>query len=60
MATSRVPFGGAGHLGDQIFHAPEAKHFGSMPLSSALSQLHILYVAPLLPTLQIFSLRCFH
>ena len=27
-----MPFGGAGHLGDHIFYAPEAKPFGTMPL----------------------------
>ena len=47
-------YGGAGHLCDQIFHALEPS-FGTLPLSSALSQLHILYVAWLASTPQIIS-----
>ena len=43
-----MPFGGAGHLGDQIIHAPGSQIFW---------QLHVLYVAWLLPTLRIISLR---
>ena len=37
-----MPFGGAGYLGDQIFLAPGAKLFGTMPLNSPLPQLNIL------------------
>ena len=38
----------------------EPSFFGTMPLSSVLSQLHILCVAWLLPTPRIIHLRCAH
>ena len=54
-----VPFGEAGHLGAQIFHAPGAKLWHYATELHILSQLHILCVVQLLLTpSQVICLRC--
>ena len=56
----RGAFGGVGHVSDQIFHAPGTKLIGIIPRSSALSHLHNLCVAWLLPRPRIIILRSAH
>ena len=53
-------FGGASHLGDNISMSLDPSFFGTIPLSSALFQLHILCLAQLLLTPRITCLRCAH
>ena len=53
-------FGGADHIYETRFSMPLEPSFGTMPLSSAPSQLHILCAAQLLPTAWTIHLRCAH
>ena len=53
-------FGEASHLDNQIFHAAGAKRFDTMPLSSILSQVHILCETQLLLTPRIICWKCTH
>ena len=55
----RGAFGGAGHLSDQIFHAPGAKLWHYAAKLRTLS-VHFLCVAWLLLTPRIILLRCAH